>query len=139
MSAILRNVISVFAGLIVGSLVNSSMVAAGANWFELPEGVDPKNLESIKANLHLYEAKHFINPLLAHSFGSLAGGIVAALIAASHKMKFALAVGAVFLVGGIMMISIIGGPIWFILVDLMLAYIPMAYLGAVIGGANKTK
>ena len=44
-------------------------------------------------------------------------------------MKFALGIGAFFLFGGISMVVMCGGPVWFILCDLLLAYIPMAYLG----------
>ncbi len=137
MSPIIRNVIAVFLGVIIGAIVNSSIVSLGAGWFDLPKGVDPNDVQSIKENIGSFEAKHFLNPFLAHSIGTLTGAIVATIIAASHKMKFALVIGAVFLVGGIMMVTMIGGPIWFILVDLLLAYLPFAYLGGKIGGAKK--
>jgi len=38
-----------------------------------------------------------------------------------------------FLLGGIMMVVSVGGPIWFIMMDLTLAYLPMAWLGYRIG------
>jgi len=34
------------------------------------------------------------------------------------------------------MVRMVGGPTWFIITDLVLAYIPMAYLGKIM--ANKT-
>ena len=43
-------------------------------------------------------------------------------------MKFALP-SAFFLLGGIAMVAMFGGPLWFNAVDLIGAYLPMAYLG----------
>ncbi len=44
-------------------------------------------------------------------------------------MKIAIGIGCFFLLGGIAMILNCGGPLWFIVADLVLAYIPMAVLG----------
>jgi hypothetical protein len=57
------------------------------------------------------------------------GAFIAALIALIHKVRFALAIGCAFLVGGVMMVIMLPSPIWFTVVDVLLAYIPMAYLG----------
>jgi hypothetical protein len=38
------------------------------------------------------------------------------------------------LAGGISAVVMFGGPFWFKAVDLLLAYIPMGYLGATIAG-----
>jgi len=45
-------------------------------------------------------------------------------------MKFALGVGAFFLLGGIMVNYMLPGPTWFAVVDIVFAYIPMAWIGA---------
>ncbi len=50
--------------------------------------------------------------------------------AASRNLAFALAIGAVFLCGGIMASFMIPAPAWFIALDLVAAYIPMAWLAA---------
>lgn len=131
---IVRNILAVVIGLVVGSLVNGAIIKYGSPFFPLPEGVNPNDIESIKANLHLYSFKHFITPWLAHAVGTFVGAVLAGIIAASHKIKLALLVGAFFLVGGIMMVFMLPqSPIWFILADLLLAYIPMAWLGGKIG------
>jgi hypothetical protein len=96
------------------------------------------DMESIRANAHLFEPKHFIMPFLAHSLGSLIGALVAAVIAASRKMTFALVVGIVHLLGGIAAAFMIPAPVWFIASDLIVAYIPMAWLGGKLGGGSKT-
>ena len=41
-------------------------------------------------------------------------------------------IGGFFLLGGIAAVRMFGGPLWFQLGDLLLAYLPMAYLGAVL-------
>jgi hypothetical protein len=70
---------------------------------------------------------------LAHALGTLVGAIIATIIAKGNKKLMALIVGGIFLIGGIMVSFMINSPIWFIVVDLVLAYIPMALLGYLIG------
>ncbi|CAN5439950.1 hypothetical protein BH09BAC1_BH09BAC1_01260 [soil metagenome] len=129
MHPILRNVLAVFAGLIGGAIVNSAIVVLSGYVVTLPESVDPNDLESIKANIHLYGPQHFLFPFLAHALGTLFGAFLAAKIAASRKMVFALVIGVFFLAGGIYMATLIPAPTWFIALDIIIAYIPMAYLG----------
>jgi hypothetical protein len=45
-------------------------------------------------------------------------------------MKFSLIIGAFFLMGGIYMATILSfDPIWFSIADILIAYIPMAWIG----------
>jgi hypothetical protein len=43
-------------------------------------------------------------------------------------------IGAFFLAGGIGAAVMLGGPLWFIVTDLVLAYLPMGFLGAKLAG-----
>lgn len=129
MNPILKNILAALAGLVAGSVVNMGLIMLSGSVIPPPEGVDPTSMESIKASMHLYEPKHFLFPFLAHALGTLAGAWLAALIAASHKMKFALGVGAFFLIGGIANTFMLPAPTWFVVLDLVAAYIPMAWLG----------
>ena len=135
MSPIVRNILAIIAGFVVGSVVNMGLITVSGSIIPPPAGVDPTDMESLKASMHLFEAKHFIFPFLAHALGTLAGAFTAALLAASHKMIFALVIGAFFLIGGIAASFMIPAPIWFIVLDLVAAYIPMAWIGGKI--ANK--
>ena len=54
-------------------------------------------------------------------------------IAASHRARFAWAIGAVFLCGGVAASFMIPAPAWFIALDLLFAYLPMAWLAIRIG------
>jgi hypothetical protein len=134
---IVRNILAVIAGILVCMLVNGGIISLSASIIPPPEGMNPNNLESFRANAHLFQPKHFLFPFLAHALGSVLGALVAALIAASRKMTFALVIGSVHLVGGIVAAIYIPAPIWFIVLDLVIAYVPMAWLGGKIGGGSK--
>ena len=79
--------------------------------------------------MHLFEPKHFLFPFLAQALGTLAVALLAATIAASHQFKFALAIGVFFLAGGIANVLMLPSPIWYTVLDLTLAYLPMEYIG----------
>ena len=129
MNPIIRNILAVVAGIIIGSIVNMAIITVSGAIIPPPEGADLTTLEGLKASFHLMEPKHFIFPFLAHALGTLIGAYLAALIAATHKLKFALVIGVVFLIGGIMNICMLPSPIWFTILDLGCAYIPMGYIG----------
>ncbi len=139
MNSIVRNILAVIAGIFVCMFVNGGIISLSGSIVPLPEGLNPNDLESFRTNAHLLKPQHFIMPFLAHSLGSVFGGLVAALIAASRKMTFALVIGIVHLLGGIAASFMIPAPAWFIVLDLVVAYIPAAYLGGLIGTGNRGK
>lgn len=93
------------------------------------EGVDPSDMDAVSAVMPTLGAEYFIFPFLAHAIGTLIGAYVAARFASSHHMQLALAVGAFFFLGGIAASMMIAAPTWFVVMDLLLAYIPMAWIG----------
>ena len=113
MNPILRNFLAVLAGGLVGMIVNGGLISISGSIIPLPEGVDPNNMDSIMAAMPDFESKHFIMPFLAHALGTLAGAFVAVKLAVSHHLKFALGIGALFLIGGIMMVMSLPSPLWF--------------------------
>ncbi|NKB32853.1 MAG: hypothetical protein GKR91_07120 [Pseudomonadales bacterium] len=133
MNDIVRNIAAVLVGAIVGSLINIGLIIVGSSIIPAPEGVDVMNAESIAAALDQFQVQHFIFPFLAHALGTLVGAVCAFLIAARNKQIFAYAIGALFLVGGIANSFMIPAPTWFIALDIVAAYIPMAWLAIQIG------
>ncbi len=129
MNPVIRNILAVVLGLVAGSLVNGGLIQVSSSIIAPPDGVDVMTEEGLKAGIHLFEPKHFLFPFLAHALGTLVGAFVAAKICAGPKLMYALIIGFFFLFGGISMIFMLPSPLWFTLVDLLLAYIPMAYLG----------
>jgi hypothetical protein len=128
MNPILRNILAVIAGVILGGMANMGIIMLSGSIIPPPEGVNPADMESIKENMHLFQPIHFLMPFLAHAMGSFVGALVAGFLAATHKMKFAIGLGVWTLIGGIMAATMIPSPTWFIAADLALAYIPTAYL-----------
>ena len=136
MNPVIRNILAVIAGIIIGSVVNMTLINISGSIIPPPAGIDVSNLESIRASAHLFEAKHFIFPFLAHAVGTLVGAFVAALIAVSRKLTFALGIGVFFLIGGLVASFLIPAPLWFIALDIVVAYLPMAWLGGKLGGGK---
>jgi hypothetical protein len=129
MNPIVKNILVVIAGLVIGSVVNMGLIMIGGSVIPPPEGVDVSNMESLKAAMPLFETKHFIFPFLAHALGTLAGAWIVARLATTHKTKLAWLIGGFFLLGGIINVVSLSAPVWFNILDLTLAYIPMAWLG----------
>ena len=130
MKPVVRNILAVLAGVLVGMIVNMCLILAGPHIIPPPAGADVTTAEGLKASLHLFAPRHFIFPFLAHALGTLVGATSAAWIAVNRKTPLALVVGAVFLAGGVMNVTILPAPMWFNVLDLVAAYLPMAWLGA---------
>ncbi|MDL2354519.1 MAG: hypothetical protein QFF03_04610 [Pseudomonadota bacterium] len=128
MHATIRNVLALVAGIIIGSIVNMGLIAVSGHVIAPPGGADMTTAEGLKASMHLFEPKHFVFPFLAHALGTFAGAGVAAYIASSRQLLLAMTIGAVFLAGGISMVLMLPSPIWFDVLDLGGAYLPMAWL-----------
>ena len=139
MNPIARNILAAIVGFVIGSVVNLGLVTFVMSVIPLPDGTDVSTMEALRENMKLLAPVNFIFPLLAHALGTLTGAFIAARLAASHHMKFAIGIGVIFLIGGIAMILNCGGPMWFIASDLLLAYIPMACLGGFFAGGKTSQ
>lgn len=139
MNHVFRNVMAVVIGLAVGTIVNMGFVNIGPSVIPLPEGADVSTTENMRASMQLFTPANFLFPFLGHAVGTLAGAFAAAKLAASQSMKLALGVGVFFLMGGITAVFMFQGPMWFNVVDLLVAYIPMGFLGGVLGGRRSAQ
>lgn len=135
MNPIIRNILAVIAGWLIGSLVNVALVNLGPSIIPLPEGADISSMENLKASMQLFKPMNFLFPFLGHAIGTLVGAFIAAKLAVSHKKKFALGIGLLFFIGGIAAVFMMGGPTWFKALDLIMAYFPMAWLGSILAKA----
>ena len=97
--------------------VNSALITLGPSLIPPPAGVDVTDAASLSAGIHRFEPRHFVMPFLAHA------------------VRIAFAVGAVFLCGGVAARFMIPAPAWFVALDLLAAYVPMAWLGVRIGAS----
>lgn len=128
MNPILRNILAIVIGWFGGSLINMGLIKLG-HIVKPIEGIDPNDMEALAQVMPTLSYEFYIFPFLAHALGTFVGAFIAGWVAASHKMRYALAIGILFLIGGIMVNYMISGPMWFTITDIVLAYIPMAWLG----------
>ncbi|MDA9898276.1 hypothetical protein N9D69_01750 [Flavobacteriales bacterium] len=128
MNIYVKNALAVVLGWLAGSTINMGLVQSGHSLFPI-EGIDPKDMEALATIMPSLDFNFFIFPFLGHALGTLVGAWVAAKIAGINKMIYSLLIGSLFIIGGVMVNYMITGPLWFTIVDLSLAYIPMAWLG----------
>lgn len=124
-----RIALAIIAGVVVGGIVNMGIITLGPMLIPPPAGADLTTAEGLKAAMPLMEPKHFAMPFLAHALGTLVGAFVAAALAPSRRALAAYVVGVLFLAGGISASLMIPAPVWFIALDLLVAYLPMAWIG----------
>ena len=135
MKTLVRNFLAIVLGIFFGGIVNMGLVLAGPHVIPPPPGVDMGEMKSLAAGIHLLTPKHYLFPFLAHALGTLAGALTAHLVGTKHRVALAYTIGAVFLAGGIAASFMVPAPGWFIALDLVMAYLPMAWLAARLGNA----
>jgi hypothetical protein len=130
-----RNIIGFIVGYVAGSLVNFALIMA--NMALMPAGTDFSTPAGINAIMAQMGPINYLVVFLAHAAGAFAGALVASMIAVSHRFALSLGIGVLFLLGGIYAAYVIDAPLWFEAADIILAYIPMAWLGwKLAGGKN---
>jgi len=132
MMLILRLIFAVAVGVIGGSIINMGLVILGGAVIPLPPGVNVASAQSLRAAADLLGPQHFLFPLVAHAGGTLAGCLIACWTFPRLRNIAALLTGCVFLLLGIVNAFLIPAPLWFLALDLPLAYLPMALLALII-------
>lgn len=135
---IFRNILAVVIGLLVANVLNMALINLGHRVVALPPGADVSSMDGLKIAMQSFGPEQFIFPFIAHAVGTLVGAFVAALIAATHKLAFAMVIGVVSLLGGVAAGIWLGAPLWYDAIDFIFAYIPMAWIGAKLGGAGRS-
>lgn len=134
----IRNIAAVVAGALIGGFVNMRIIIYGPLLIAPPPGADVTTAEGLQRSIHLFQPQHFVMPFWAHALGTLVGAFVAAALAAANPLRAAFIVGVLFLAGGIMAVRMIPAPLWFDAIDLLFAYLPMAWAGAKLAGLLPT-
>lgn len=130
-----RNILAVVLGLVVGSAVNMGLITLSNTLYPLPPNVDPNDFEAFTAHVNAngLATGALLIVLAAHAGGSFASGVVCGLIANRAWYAAAVGMGLLWLCGGVMMLMMLSSPLWFAVADLAL-YVPAAILGVRIGG-----
>lgn len=130
MHPILKNTLALITGLLIGATCNWLLIMTSPLLIPPPAGADLTTPEGLSAAMAMMQPKHFLIPFLAHALGTLLGAFVTAKMAASFAKELALLIGLLFFIGGTYMVMTLSAPLWFNVTDLVLAYFPMALLGA---------
>lgn len=134
MSPLVRTIVFVIVGWLVGSVVNIAFVQLGPMIVEPPAGADMSTPAGINAAMPMFSLQHFIFPFLAHAVGALVGAYVATRWSRATTPTPALIVAFLFFLGGIAAVYMLPNtPMWYIVTDLVLAYFPMGMLGYKLG------
>jgi hypothetical protein len=133
MRAFLKGLLAVVVGLVVGSAVNMGLILLGARVVPAPAGVDTTTSEGLAAAMPLLGPAHFVFPFLAHALGTFAGALLATWIAGRVSRVPAAVIGVLFLAGGIASCFMLPAPRWFEVLDVVVAYLPFAWLGYRLG------
>ena len=132
-----RFVLALLAGYVLGSTVNMMLILISSSIIPPPPGADVTSSAGLKASMHLFGVQHFIFPFVAHALGTLIGAWIAATVAPSKNFLIAMVASGLFLLGGISSVIMLPSPLWFTLVDLIAAYLPMGLLGWILAGKKK--
>ena len=125
----IRNTAIFFLALFMGMGINMGLIFVGSWLIPLPAGLDTSTREGLRIALPQLQAKHFIFPFLAHAMGTLSGAFVVTAWATAHQLGRSLLIAALFFFGGLTTIIGMPSPLWFSLLDLSVAYFPMAWFG----------
>ncbi len=115
--------------LILGAVFNSLILNVGMKIIPPPQGFDMNNPLELAKAMKVMEVRHFLFPFLAHALGTLFGVVFFTYFSKSNKLFFPMLIAGLFFAGGLYMVLILPSPIWFNVLDLVLAYFPMALLG----------
>ncbi len=136
MNPVLRNILVTIGGIIFGMAVNMGTIILGMKLFPGPEGMT-MDAVSMAEHMPQFTTMNYIVPILAHALGTLVAAIFIARFVTTKERLFVLIPGFLFLFGGISMAMQLPAPLWMEATDLILAYIPMAFLGYIIGTRGK--
>lgn len=136
---IFKRTLVIFVSIFSGAMLNGALIQISNNVIPPPAGFDLTKMEGLQAAMSHMEPKHFLFPFLAHALGTLLAAVMISRFLRSQQLIFSMMAGILFLMGGVSMVIMLPEtPIWFVLVDLLGAYIPMAYLGYKIGNRPNT-
>jgi hypothetical protein len=127
---ILKRTLVIFIALFAGAMLNGAIINISSKVIAPPKGFDLNTAEGLQAAMPHMGPEHFLFPFLAHAIGTLISAVLITRFLKSQQFVFAMMAGILFLMAGVAMVIMLPGtPIWFILLDLIVAYIPMAYFG----------
>ncbi len=135
MHPILRSILAVIVGFVVGGIVNFAIISINSMLFPLPAGTNTQDFAALREAWAAAPLAALLLTIIAHAGGALVGAWVAAKLAGRTPLIHGLIIGVLFLLGGISMVAMLSPTLWFTIADLSL-YLPAAWLGASMTGTH---
>lgn len=129
MGSLLRSVLSVLLGTVVGLVIIAGIEAVAHAVYPLPPGINPMDPAALKAAMADLPVRALLFVLLAWATATLIGAWLSARMVRRSRMLHGMIVGVLLLVGGIANMLMIPHPVWFWVLGVAL-FLPAAYLGA---------
>jgi hypothetical protein len=123
-----KRIFSIIGGLVASGLVVYLIEMLSSVVYPLPANIDTGDIEAMNAYIAQLPVGAFLFIILAWALGSFVGGLIAGIINPDQRIRFALAVGLILMLFGLINLLIIPHPIWFWILGLAV-YIPAAYAG----------
>ena len=112
MSSLIRSVLSVLAGLIAGYILITIFEIVGTMVYPLPPGVDPMNMEALRAIVDQIPAGAFVFVIAGWGVGTFSGSCLAGRMATRNKSAHGLVVTVMLTLGGLFTLLAIPHPVW---------------------------
>jgi hypothetical protein len=128
MNSRIKNILIFVGALIIGMVMNFSVLEIMKFFIPDPKGFDLNTMEGLIKAMPFMTTKNFIGPFLAHAVGTLVGAVIVKRFAFENASRYSFGIGFFNLLAGISMIFSIPTPFWFEAIDLIFAYLPMAWL-----------
>ena len=128
MNARVKNILIFVGSLMLGSYINGLIIQYGPLLIPPPEGVDTTTIKGLIVGMPRMEPKHFITPFVAHALGTLIAAILVKRFAFENAGRYTFGIAIFYLLAGIYMVYLLPAPFWFEAIDLIFAYLPMAWL-----------
>ncbi len=133
MKKTIYTILWVVLSVVFGSLINGLIIYIAPLLIKYPAGVSFETEASTIESMKLLHPIHFVIPFVAHALGTFISTLLMAIYIKSKYLMVAFIISVLYLVAGIMNVMMYPSPIWFVVLDLLVAYIPMGYIGAIIG------
>jgi hypothetical protein len=132
MTSVPRRAGSVIAGLLLGVVVVASVETVSSIVYPLPPGIDPRNMDALRAYMPTVPAGALYIVLSGWALGTFIGSWLATRLGAERHLADGLIVGAILLAGSVANMMTLPHPTWFWIAALIVVPIA-AYAGAKIG------
>lgn len=124
---ILTDVAVGLAALVAGGLVNMGIIHAGGALWPVDPQFDTSTMKGLEVAVTHFTTIQLLYPVLAHAAGTLISALIAVRWSRWPQFSAYLFAGLFFL-GGLQMVVVLPAPLWMELLDLGIAYFPMAWL-----------